>query len=104
MQHSEQMTAWVEVLEASNTDDELVELLEVNANRIPCSRKHRSQYDWFMEHWENLGEECFWDKEDRPDAGEYLITFHIEGEWTHSSNGDDYDEQIIVETIDEVDL
>lgn len=102
---SEPMTAWVVVLAEPNEDDELVELLEVDASRIPDGRDYRSEHDWFMDnHWDNNAEECFWDKKDRPEPGEYLIKFYISGGWTHSSNGSDYDEEIFIESITPVDL
>jgi hypothetical protein len=100
------MRAWVIVRPYPHEiSGEIVELIEVEAERIPKSKSHRSEHDWFMDdHWDGRADECFWDKEDAPKPGEYVVSFHIEGGWTYSSNGDDYDEQLIVEKIESVDL
>jgi len=104
VQHSGTLVAWVVVRVDPNEDDEMVDLLEVDAGRIPASPQHRSAYDWFMEdHWPQ-GERCFWDEQDRPAPGEYLVTFHIEGGWSNTTNDRDYDEQLVVEKVARVDL
>ena len=104
-QYSGPMTAWVVVHENPNEDGELVELVEVDASRIPASKQHRSQYEWFAnDHWAHLADECFWDADNRPEPGEYLVRFHIEGGWTNNSNGCDYDEELVVDKIEKVDL
>lgn len=101
---SGKMRAWVLVMPHPNEDGDLVELLELEAERIPKSKLHRSEHDWFMsDHWDGTGT-CFWDEADWPKPGEYVVSFHIEGGWTYSSNGDDYDEQLIVEKVEAVDL
>lgn len=99
------LRAWVVVLPHSNDDGDRVELIEVEAPRIPASKAHRSTYDWFMaDHWAGNADECFWDAADAQKPGEYVVSFHIEGAWTYSSNGDDYDEELIVDKIEAVDL
>ena len=102
---SEQMVAWVLVLAEPNEDDEYVELLEVNANRIPPSKASRSTYDWFSDHWNEEKECTFWAEHERPEPGEYLVTFCIRGEWSNTPTyGEDYDEEVVVEKIEKVDL
>jgi hypothetical protein len=104
-QCSSLMTAWLVVLTKPNDNDELVELIEVEARRIPASKRHRSQYDWFMDdHWENNADQCFWGKEDRPEPGEYLVRFHIEGGWVNNTNGSDYNEKLVINSVERVDL
>jgi hypothetical protein len=104
-QCSSLMTAWLVVLTEPNDNDELVELIEVEARRIPASKRHRSQYDWFMDdHWENNADQCFWGKEDRPEPGEYLVRFHIEGGWVNNTNGSDYNEKLVINSVERVDL
>ncbi|MFA4971164.1 MAG: hypothetical protein WC683_01030 [bacterium] len=98
------MRAWLVVMPDPNYEGDIVELIEVEAGRIPASKFHRSEHDWFMEdHWDGTGA-CFWDEDDLPVPGEYVVSFHIEGEWMHGSNGDDYDEQLIVEKVEAADL
>jgi len=87
------------VVEVSRDREDVdIDLILVKGNTVRPNKHTLSDVEWFRESWNCAGSSLLWSDEDAPPDGCYEIWGRIEGCYSSTVDGDDYDDEFIIET------